>query len=201
MVLLNTPENFLYYLSAHKDCSDSIMRFASGLNARDLELASDRKTLHVRKMVCSVMAETYRMRGFVRLKPLGNGILYGYLKPIHRIGERTCDFFARRSPSTIVALGNSHESWISLYTGHEIFRFHGPSLDSTLRELEAALGCDGDGSEIERIWEAYYSSQYCPERRNIRAFHSRMPESSLDSAGLSLERNKNGCTLRDFFGD
>jgi len=193
------PESFLYHLSAHEGCSDSIMRRASCLKARDLELATDRETVRIRKMVYSVMAETYRMRGFVRLKPFGDKILYGYLKPVHHIGQRTCDFFARRSPSTIVALGNSQESWVSLFTGRETLRYQGRSLESTLEELKEALGCVEDKSEIERIWEAYYSSQYCPERRNMRAFNRRMPKSSLDSAGLSLERNNNGPTLDDFF--
>jgi hypothetical protein len=34
----------------------------------------------------------------------------------------------------------------------------------------------------------------------MKAFHRRMPRSSLDSAGLEVERNKNGSTLEEFFG-
>jgi hypothetical protein len=60
----------------------------------------------------------------------------------------------------------------------------------------ASQDCD-----IEVAWKAYYSSQYSPERRNIQAFNRRMPRESLDSAGLEVERNKNGLMLKDFFGN
>jgi hypothetical protein len=49
------------------------------------------------------------------------------------------------------------------------------------------------------MWKAYYASQYCRERKDIEAFHRRMPKKALDSAGLTVESNKNGATLDDFF--
>ncbi len=79
---------------------------------------------------------------------------------------------------------------------------HGGSLARSLEEIKSALNCSGDQDreDVAAVWEAYYASQYCPERRNIVAFHRRMPKEALASAGLKLERNKNGVTLDDFFG-
>ena len=79
------------------------------------------------------------MLAFVRLKALGSQVLYGYLKPRHRIGEHVCDYFARRAPGIIVVLGNGSESWISLCRGDRIMRDHGKGMAETLERLRSAL--------------------------------------------------------------
>lgn len=168
------------------------------MTAEYIELSSDPKALLIRRMVYSVQAEMHRMNGFVRLSALGDKILFGYLKPRHEIGDRICDHFAMRSPGTMVVLGYHSKSWISLFLNGSMQKSTGPGLDATLDALRAIIGSSGCDGGIERLWEAYYSSQYCPERRNIQGFRRRMPKSSLDSAGDSLERNENGTTLNDF---
>jgi hypothetical protein len=142
------------------------------------------------------------MKGFVRLKPLGPFVLYGYLKPRHETGGHICSYFARRSPFTIIVLGNNLKSWISLFNSGAVFLAHGCGLKQTLDEVRGMGMSDfSEGDlDLEDVWRVYYSSQYSPERRNILAFNRRMPERSLDSAGLEVEQNKNGLTLKDFFG-
>jgi probable DNA metabolism protein len=199
---MRVPENFVYYLSAHKDCTEKQLRFAEGLTAEELDLTTDKRAIEFRKMVFAVLAETQRMKGFVRLQPMGDFVLYGYLKPVHKIGSRVCDFFARRLPGTLIILGNSAQSWASLCTEDEILRSTGSGLEMALEEMRSALGSiEGDSgvSSADKIWNVYYKSQYCPERRNLRAFHRRMPKKSLISAGLRMEWNKNGLTLSEFF--
>lgn len=158
--------------------------------------------ISIHRMISSVLNEIHRMRSFVRLKPLGPNVLFGYLKPRHRIGAYVCDLFAMRTTNIIIVLGNSTESWVSLCIDQKILRYHGKGLDRTLDEIKSGLSlskgaADGQKS-IEEIWKVYYSSQYCPERRNISAFHRRMPKRILGSAGLEVEQNKNGVTLEDF---
>lgn len=130
-------------------------------------------------------------------------MLYGYLKPRHKIGGYVTERFARRSPGVIVVLGHSSESWISLFLGGKMVSQRGDSLAESLEEIKSALICSGglgqDQEDVAHVWEAYYASQYSPERRNIAAFHRRMPKEALASAGLMLESNKNGVTLDDFF--
>jgi probable DNA metabolism protein len=196
---LRVPHNFAIYLALHQDCSSKILKDAEGLLAHDLDLATDQKLLRIRKMVYSVILELRRMKGFVRLRPLGDHVLYGYLKPRHDIGLMLCDHFARRNQGLIIALGNSSRSWISLCRGSEITHLSGRSLEETLKELSDRMEQSGEGSGVEGVWEVYYHSQYCPERRNLQAFCRRMPEKALRSAGLELEKNKNGATLDDFF--
>lgn len=193
------PENFLYYLSLHESCSKLQLSRAEKLTVEDVELSLDPEDVGIRKMISSVLAEVYRMRAFVRLKPLGNQVLYGYLKPKHKTGDDICRFFARRSPFTIIVLGNSLESWISLFAGGRMLQGSSGSLEQTLEEISGVLGGVEKDRDPEEVWKIYYSSQYSPERRNIKAFHRSMPRDALDRAGLELEQNVNGLTLSDFF--
>ncbi len=199
---MNVPENFLFYLSAHERCTEKLLAKAKDLTAGTLETSPKAEIVRMRKMVYSVRTEVHRMKGFVRLKPLGAHVLYGYLKPRHKIGGYITERFARRSPGVIVVLGHSSESWISILLDGKIISQHGGSLDKSLEEIKSALNCSDESNreDVAAVWETYYASQYCPERRNITAFHRRMPKEALASAGLKLERNKNGATLDDFFG-
>ena len=43
---------------------------------------------------------------------------------------------------------------------------------------------------MDDLWQVYYDSQYCPERKNLAAFHSRMPRRDQEAAGLRLVQNK-----------
>ena len=197
---MRIPDNFVYYLSMHESCSEPQLCRAEKLATEDVELSPDPEDVGIRKMISSVLAEIYRMRAFVRLKPLDNQVLYSYLKPRHKTGDDICRFFARRSPFTIIVLGNSLESWISLCAGGRVLQDNScSSLEQTLDEISSVLGRVEKDRDLEEVWKVYYSSQYSPERRNIKAFHRRMPRDALDRAGLELEQNVNGLTLSDFF--
>ena len=195
---MNVPPNFAYYLSMHEKCSEQLLCMANRLSAEDVELCINPQALQVRRMVNSVRMEIHRMQGFVRLKPLGPWILYGYLKPRHKTGSHICRQFSQRSPSAVIVLGNALESWVSLCIGKHIFQSEGRGLNQSLQELKDLVEITSDDNYIEEAWKVYYSSQYCSERRNNQHFNRRMPRSSLDSADLKLEKNKNGLTLEDF---
>jgi hypothetical protein len=183
----------------HESCSEPLLCRAEKLTAEDVELSRNPEAVGIRKMIHSVLAEVYRMRAFVRLKPLDELVLYGYLKPRHKTGDDICRFFARRSSFTIIVLGNSLESWISLCAGNRVLQGNSGSLEQTLEEINGEMGKIEKDRDLEEVWKVYYSSQYSPERRNIKAFHRRMPRNALDRAGLELEQNVNGLTLSDFF--
>lgn len=202
---MRIPVNFLFYLSAHESCTKRLLARASDLTAEDVEISPDPEIVRVRKMVNSVRMEIHRMLGFARLKPLGARVLCGYLKPRHRIGGYIAERFAGRNPGIIVVLGNGSESWISLLLDGKIINHHSGSIARSLEEIKStlnysALNGSKDREDVEAVWKTYYASQYCRERRNIKAFHRRMPGKALDSAGLTLETNKNGVTLDDFVG-
>ena len=73
------------------------------------------------------------------------------------------------------------------------------SLELTLEDISGVLGRAEKDRDLEEVWKVYYSSQYSPERRNLRAFHRRMPRDVLNRVDLELEQNVNGLTLSDFF--
>jgi len=153
-----------------------------------------------------VTNEVHRMKAFVRLSALGPCILFGFLKPRHRIGEIVCDHFARRNEGLIVVVGNGSESWISLCRDGRIWRARGNGLEESLERLKSALitgecGQDETGADqvdVDGLWHAYYDSQYCPERKNMAAFRRHMPRKDQESAGLRMVQNKRNETLEDF---
>lgn len=199
---MRVPDNFLFYLSCHEDCTEKLLASARDFTAGELEISPDPEAVRLRRMVHAVRLEIHRMRGFLRLKPLGDRLLYGYLKPRHRIGGYVCDSFARRNPQIIVVLGNESESWISLFQNCGILRCKGKGLKETLEEIQPVVGSSEvrDQEDLEAIWKVYYKSQYCPERRNTAAFRRKMPKNALASAKLQHEMDSNGATLDDFFG-
>jgi len=206
---LRVPEDFHYYLSMHLDCNERLLARAGSFTPRDLEISTDPDTMRLRKMIYAVTGEVHKMLAFVRLKPLGPQVLYGYLKPRHRIGGHVCDHFARRTPGIIAVLGNGSESWISLCREGRIMRDHGRGIAETLERLSSTFDCPADGPDVgnpnvgdlnvDDLWQVYYDSQYCPEKKNQAAFRQRMPRRDQDAAGLRLVQNKKEITLDDFF--
>ncbi len=155
------------------------------------------------------------MKAFIRLQPLGDRVLWGYIKPRHRIGRHISEHFARRNPGTIIVLGNGSESWTAFFRQGRILIDRGRGLNETLDRLKSALkipekekeadaegadidGPDANGLDADDIWQTYYDSQYCPERKNLQAFRQRMPSRDQQSAGLRLVQKKKEMTLEDF---
>ena len=204
---MKIPDNFLYYLSLHEDCNERLLARAENLRAEEVEVCIHPEVARIKKMVYAVLGEAHRMKAFVRLQPLGARVLYGFFKPRHKIGEHICDTLARRNAGIIVVLGNGSESWISLCREGRIWRDHGGGMAITLEKLKRLCIAAGWISEedpdlriqdVEGLWQVYYDSQYCPERKNLAAFHRHMPRRDQDSAGLRLVQNKKNATLEDF---
>ena len=199
--------NFLFYLRMHRNCSERLLARAGQVEPADLETALQREHIRMRKMADEVVAEVHRMRAFVRLIPLGPFILYGFLKPRHRIGEHICEHFARRNAGIIVVLGNGLKSWICLCRDGRIWRERGHGLEESLAGLKSVLQSDDSGqkeaarddSDVDRLWQTYYDSQYCLERDNPAAFHRHMPRRDQEAAGLRLVNKKNE-SLEAFLG-
>ena len=199
---MKIPENFLYYLSLHRECSERLLAGARELKAEDVEISLHPEALRIRKMVHAVLGEVHRMKAFVRLSPQGASVLYGFLKPVNRIGEHICDHFARRNTGMIIVLGNGNEAWISLCREGRIRRDHGKGLAETLEKLKAALPQEADSRiDVKGLWQVYYDSQYCPERKNQAAFRRHMPRRDQDAAGIRLVQNKKNATLGEFLGE
>jgi len=203
---LKIPDNFLYYLSLHENCNERLLARAGNLTPEVVEVCIHPEVARIKKMVYAVLGETHRMKAFVRLQPLGARVLYGFFKPRHRIGEHVCDTLARRNAGIIVVLGNGSDSWISLCREGRIWRNHSGGMAIALEKLKTAMHCSEDGpsedrSSVEGLWQVYYDSQYCPERKNPAAFHRHMPRRDQDSAGLRLVQNKRNATLEDFLSE
>ena len=80
----------------------------------------------------------------------------------------------------------------------------GRGLGESLERLNSALHIDDGGQnkadlngvDLEGLWQAYYDSQYCPERKNMAAFRRHMPRRDQQAAGLRLVQNKRMRLLR-----
>ena len=187
----------------HSDFNERLKARAEEIGAEELEVSIDRDAVHMKKMVRDVFGEVHRMKAFVRLSACGSCILFGHIKPRHRIGGHICDHLARRNAGTIVILGNGNESWASLCSRGRVWRDHGAGMAQTLERLKAVLPEDpaacGPGMDPEAIWQTYYDSQYCPERKNPMAFHKNMPRRDQEAAGLRLVQDRRNATLDGFF--
>ena len=53
---------------------------------------------------------------------------------------------------------------------------------------------------MDGLWQVYYDSQYCPERKNLKAFRQRMPKRDQNAVGLRVIQSEKGVTLEDFLG-
>ncbi len=203
---MKIPDNFLYYLSLHENCNERLLARAGNLTPEEVEVCIHPEVARIKKMVYAVLGETHRMKAFVRLQPLGARVLYGFFKPRHKIEEHICDTLARRNAGIIVVLGNGSDSWISLCREGRIWRDHSGGMAETLERLKSALHCNEDESSedrssVEGLWQVYYDSQYCPERKNLAAFKRQMPRRDQEAAGLRLGQNKKNATLEDFLSE
>lgn len=205
---MRAGRNFLFYLRLHRDCSERLLARAGQVEPADLETAIEREHVRIRKMADEVVAEVHRMKAFVRLSSLGPFVLYGFLRPRHRIGEHICEHFARRNAGIIVVLGNGRESWICLCLEGRIWRERGSGLSECLEGLKFALKRDNgqqneigqDDLDVDRLWQTYYDSQYCPERENLAAFRRHMPRRDQEAAGIRLVNKKRNSSLEAFLG-
>ncbi len=205
---MRIPDNFLYYLSMHEECNERLLARAKSLRAEEVDVSPHLEVIRIKKMVFAALGEAHRMKAFVRLSPIGASVLYGFFKPRHKIGEHICDHFARRNAGIIIVLGNGRESWVALCLKGRIWRDHSGGMAITLEKLKGALHCDQDGSSVdgaskglsnaEGLWQIYYDSQYCPERKDLAAFHRHMPRRDQEAAGLRLVQNKKNATLQEF---
>jgi len=189
--------DFLDLLSLHEGCTERLLDEASRIRPGELRCSTDPKVIRIRRMADSVSGEIHVLAGFIRLSPIGEKALCGYAKPRHDIGHRVCSRLARRFPGTLVLLGNNSNSWLALYDGTRYYHAEGSSLNSVADELRALLNNRGDKSP-EELWETYYWSQYCDERRNLRYFHSMAPKLYLKEAGTRVEHGVGRRTLEDF---
>ncbi|HPJ30838.1 MAG TPA: DUF4130 domain-containing protein [Methanothrix sp.] len=214
---MRTPENFVELLARHKNSDRRLIEHAKRLTPLDIETSTDPKVVRLRRMIYAVQGEIQRMRGFVRLSPLGRGVLWGPMSPEHEIGFYVADFFARRFPGTMIVLGDERRSWASLLTGSGYLRSRGVGVSTALEELgrltdaEAKEGGEeeeedraeaGAESEVEaglaQLWEVYYQSQDQPPRDGRRTFGGRISRRSLKSAGMETERGRANRRLGDF---
>lgn len=212
---MRMPNDYSRYLSMHEKSSERLLIRAESFTARELEVSSSPEAVSLRRMVYAVMGEVHRMKAFIRLQPLGDRVLWGYIKPRHSIGRHISEHFARRNPGTIIVLGNGSESWTAFFRQGRMMRDHGRGLNETLDRLKSALKIpekekeadaggadiavlDANGLDADDIWQTYYDSQYCPERKNLQAFRQRMPARDQEAAGLQLMQKKREMTLEDF---
>ena len=167
----------LDYMKMHNPRVPAMEEYVRGKSWRDLELDVSPKGIKARRMISSVKSEIRHMKGLVRLKPLGNAILYGYMKPHHKIMGYIAGYFAMRFPSTVIILGNSNCCHAAFYSKKmQSFSIARP-LRAVIDELEGVMESKDGGADD--IWRAYYS---CYINTDAKAWR-KMPSIHIHSAG------------------
>jgi probable DNA metabolism protein len=195
---MRTPDDFLKHLAAHRDSDDRLIEGARKLTPLEIETSTDPKVVRMRRMIYSVQGEIHRMRGFVRLAPLGKRVLCGRMSPDHEIGFEVADFFAKRFPGTIILLGDETRSWATLLAEGGFLRSRGQGMTRTLEELGRLMDVGSDEDDVADLWEVYYNSQDQPRKDGRRPFGGLISKRSLKSAGMETERGRGNKRLGDF---
>ncbi len=191
------PTNFLKILELHEKCNSTVLRKASDICPNDVDISMDPEVIKIRRMVNSVLGENHMMKSFVRLKPQGQKVLFGYMKPQHDVWLLVSTFFAHRFPDTVIVLGNNTKSWVTIYDGNTIKHSQAKSLTSTLKELEDIFG-ESDVEEPKELWDTYYWSQYRPEAKNTKYFKQNVRQKYMKAVGLHADTDSGLKTLDDF---
>ena len=217
--------DLLRLLAAHRDSNDRLVARARTLSPEEVEASKDPQVLRIRRMALAVRGEVCRMRGFVRLAPLGDRVLWGRISPHHDVGFEVADFFARRFPGKIIVLGDKKRSWSSLYSDGAILHEVGGGLSITLAEISRIMGLKFEGGEKDEkedmveskaemgqhneedgkrhgvaadLWSVYYQSQDVPRKAGGRRYGGRISRRALRSAGLDTEKGGGSARLQDF---
>jgi hypothetical protein len=189
---LRTPDDFMEHLAAHKNIDDRLIERARKLTPLEIETSTDPKIVRIRRMVYSVQGEIHRMRGVVRLAPLGRKVL-------REIGVEVADFFAKRFQGTIIVLGDESRSWVSLCAEGVFLRSRGDGVAGSLEELGRLMDAGAeDDDDVADLWEVYYKSQDQPRKDGKRPFGGRISKRSLKSAGMETEGGRGNAKLGDF---
>ncbi|NYT03613.1 MAG: DUF4130 domain-containing protein [Candidatus Methanofastidiosa archaeon] len=186
------------YLLMNKNVSPILLEMSSKISWHELNTSADSEIVKIRRKVGEVRAEIHRMRGFVRFNSINDKILFGYMKPEHKIGRLVTDIFARRFQKNMIILGNEHRVWASYYSDNFYKRYEDSrSLDEIIEKVKLLIESDEE-VDIEKIWQVYYESQYIKERENHGLFYKKMPKKHLKSTGNNIELKLNTRTLDEY---
>jgi len=183
------------YLLMNKNISPILLEKSKKISWHEMNTSAESEILKIRRKVGEVRSEIHRMRGFIRFNSINDKILFGYMKPEHKIGRLVTDIFAKRFQKHIVILGNEHKVWVSYYANNSYKRYEDSrSLNEIIKEVKSLIESDNEVN-IAKIWEVYYDSQYIKERENHKLFYKNMPKKHLKSSGNNIELRLNTTTL------
>ncbi|MFW6048030.1 MAG: DUF4130 domain-containing protein [Candidatus Natronoplasma sp.] len=139
VVELSLSKRKLELLKANENTEENDIRLAKDIDNEELESTTKDDIIQIRKLIRETGREIHKMKGFVRLKQLGENAKCGYIKPKHNVGSMVTDWFAKRFPGDVIVLGNEEISWISVYAEEGITHETGESLEKTLENLKEHL--------------------------------------------------------------
>ena len=186
--------DMLFFLERNADCAKDLGEYVKGEEDAALESLATALARKAYRLAREVAGEIHRGKSFTRLKVSRNKILYGSLKVRHKVEDLVVRFFAHRFPGFIIIL----ESWRGCYIYGGQFKalvFTEEGLKNALEGLVGDSAKDED-SNPEKVWEEFYSSQYIPERENLRLFAKNMPKKFGTWETKNLQRTL-GCKRLD----
>ncbi|MBS3790229.1 MAG: DUF4130 domain-containing protein [Candidatus Thermoplasmatota archaeon] len=184
---MSLSERKLELLKANENTERKDIHLAQKIDNEELETAKKDDIIRIRKLIRETGREIHKMKGFVRLKQLGEKIKCGYMKPKHEVGFMVADWFARRFLGDVIVMGNEEKSWISVYTEEGITHEKRESLKRALEKLKDHLEIENE-TNLEDVWKIYYKSQYSEERKNKELFRKNMPEKYIKRTKNKIEK-------------
>ncbi|MDG6221242.1 MAG: DUF4130 domain-containing protein, partial [Candidatus Thermoplasmatota archaeon] len=181
------------FLSAVKNISPDVLE---GITTPDARKAYN--------MAREVAGDCNKTLSYIRLQLFKDRVLWGEVKPRHRVEDLALSFLRKRFPAFGILMKTQRGSFGVLPDGD---CRHWPSeqkLDCVLSEMASLIPekatwweDKGDG-----LWDTFYNSQFISSRKNLPLFHKAMPKYYLDNfPGLWVEKRRveNG-TLDEYMG-
>ncbi|MCD6461236.1 MAG: DUF4130 domain-containing protein [Thermoplasmata archaeon] len=221
-------EWLLAMLPRHARADRLLVLRVERMDPRDLCHLSAPLARKAYNMARAVAGDAHRSMAFLRLGIYRDTLLWGYIKPVHRVEDMVVRSLRKRYPKHATAVcsprgvfhavpgGDVHRENLVVQPpskgrpGAE--RPSGPlavlfdricETAELLGENEETAVRDDSGEEgiWGEIWSEYYQTQYIEDRRNPRLFHRAMPKRYLSSfPGLEAENVPPGNSTLDDFG-
>jgi len=174
---------YIEYLRAHKDCTQKDLDYVKSTNIFKIENSCDENDKKIRNMIRQVQGEIHRMHAFIRLEQ-SNNILHAYAKFEHDIGLEVAKKLARRTPDMIIILGDENRGYKAIYTNSKYYAQKLADYKTTLKNF----GIEKTESQIKKLWENYYWSQYAKSRTNLKLFRKHVPKKIFENTECELSR-------------
>jgi len=183
------------YARRHKEEKrDNLAKKAEELPDSEVLNKRTEMSVELHRRARQVGDESGKLKAFVRLEPIGSGVLFAAISSEHDVLESVANHFCARFPTFAVAIyGNGKLVFRSRGRGGELPVAGKEAArewaEKELRGEERAEGLVGSalGEWSEDLWKTFYAAQFVEQRRSRKRMLAHMPKKYMQRLGMRFE--------------